>query len=122
MRVTKNSRIVAADDDFENDFGNDFDDVNILDDDDGFNDQLDDIADDIEDMKDDIDDISEDDPSIEVENNIDGHYIAECDKCHGIFISAVSESDQEVTSITGVCPLCDAESEQFLKWVVKAVE
>lgn len=120
MIVTKKSRIVAADDDFDNDFDNDFDD--LTDDDDGFNDQLDDIADDIEDMKDNIDDMAPDDPNIEIENNIDGHYIAECERCKGIFISAVSESDQVVKSIHGTCPLCEEETEQYLKWVVTAVE
>ena len=115
MKVSKR-RIYGADGD-EFDFEDD-----IMDDDDGFNDQLDDIADDIEDMKDSIDDVQPDDPNIEMYNNIEDHYIAECDRCHGIFISAVSESDQIVKSISGVCPLCEEDTEQLLKWVVKAVE
>jgi len=126
--IKKHRRITAADDDmdfgggaFDDDMPDDMSD-DVLDDDDGFNDQLDDIADDIEDMKDEVDDIQEDDPNIEVDNNIDGHYIAECDRCHGIFISAVSQSDQDVEKITGVCPLCDHETDQYLKWVVKSVE
>lgn len=112
-----NRRIVAADEDFESD---DFDIVEEPED--GFNDTLDSMADTIEDIQDQVDDIEEDDIDIELENNINNHYIAECDRCHGIFISAVVESDQEVDHITGVCPLCEQESDQFLNWVVKAVE
>lgn len=112
-----NHRIVAADEDFESD---EFDIVEQPED--GFNDTLDSMADTIEDIQDQVDDIEEDDIDIELENNINNHYIAECDRCHGIFISAVVESDQEVDHITGVCPLCEQESDQFLNWVVKAVE
>ena len=116
MEITKNraSKITAADEDFETeDFETeDFEDPDI-------EDSLDDMADTIDDIQDDIDDIEEDDVSIEVENNITDHYIAECEKCKGIFISAVVESDQELTSISGVCPLCEAEGEQLLKWVIK---
>lgn len=124
MHISK-QRIYGADDDFET-----FDDVEEFDDvpaDDGYeeddlNDTLDGIAEDVEDMQDTIDEVTEDDENIEVDNNIDGHYIAECNKCGGIFISAVIESDQQVEKITGTCPLCEKESDQFLKWVVKAVE
>ena len=66
--------------------------------------------------------VEEDDIAIENENNISNHYIAECDVCKGIFISAVVESDQILESINGICPLCNKQSEQFLKWVVKDVE
>lgn len=105
--ITASTRITAADE-----FGDEAED-------DGFNDQLDDMADNIEDMQDTLDEVTEDDPSIEVDNNITDHYIAECEKCHGVFISAVTESDQEVQSVTGVCPLCGKESEQLLKWIVR---
>ena len=122
----RKNRIVAADEDegfdvpgaddmdagFDEDMGND----------EGLDDTLEGIADDIEDMQDDIDEIQEDDVNIEMENNIEGHYIAECDRCKGIFISAVSESDQVIESIKGKCPLCDKESEQFLRWIIKPVE
>lgn len=64
----------------------------------------------------------ESDPDIETDNNISGHYIVECDRCHGIFISALVESDQQVEFISGVCPLCEKESDQYIKWVVKPVE
>lgn len=99
----------------------DFEDVDFQDEE--VTDTIDDMADNIEDMKDQIDeDVVEDDTTIEVDNNIDDHYIAECDICHGIFISAVTESDQDVQSITGVCPLCGKESDQYLNWVVKPRE
>lgn len=118
----KNIAVKAADDD-EFDFGEpDMEESeDIVEDDDGFNDTLDSIADDIEDLKDDVDEVDEDEVGIELDNNIDGHYIAECSKCHGIFISAVSQTSQVVSSIQGVCPLCDKESDQYLKWVIKAL-
>ena len=112
-------RIVAADE--ADDFGG-FDDGFDDELDEGMQDTLDDMADNIEDMQDDIEDIQEDDVDIDTDNNIDGHYIAECDRCHGIFISAMIQSDQEVDKITGICPLCDKESDQYLKWIVQAVE
>lgn len=64
----------------------------------------------------------EDSPSIETDNNIAGHYIAECNRCHGVFISALMESDQHVEFLSGVCPLCEKESDQYIKWVIKPVE
>lgn len=91
--------------------------------DDGFADKLDDVADTVEDIQNTVDseDIREEDVSIDIDNNISGHYIAECDRCKGIFISATVLSDQVVESVTGECPLCGEETEQFLKWVVEAV-
>lgn len=79
---------------------------------------IDDLADSVSDVQDTVEEVSEDDVDIEVDNNIAGHFIAECDRCHGIFISAMVETDQEVKSVTGICPLCDKESEQMLKWVI----
>lgn len=90
--------------------------------DDEFVDTLDDVADNIEDIQDSVDDIEEDDPTIDMDNNISNHFIAECESCHGIFISATIESDQEVEKVTGVCPLCEKETDQYLKWVIKDVE
>ena len=111
MKISKNrkpinssSRIVGADED-----GYDFTET------------IDDLSDSVDDIQDTIDDIEEDDIDIEVDNNIANHYIAECDSCHGVFISALVESDQEVESISGVCPLCDKETTQYLKWLIKAV-
>ncbi len=64
----------------------------------------------------------EDSPNIQTDNNIAGHYIVECDRCQGIFISALTESDQVVDYISGVCPLCEKESDQYIKWVIHDVE
>lgn len=124
MRISKRA-IFAADDEFDenNDFGgrDDFED-DFMSEDDSIEDSLDDLADNVEDMQESMDDVTEDDPNIENENNIENHYIAECDRCKGIFISAVVESDQEIEKISGTCPLCEKESDQYLKWVVKPVE
>lgn len=65
--------------------------------------------------------IDQDTDNIEVENNIENHFIMECTRCQGIFISALVESDQEVDSIRGICPLCNHESDQVAKWIVRAV-
>lgn len=64
-------------------------------------------------------DIQEDDPEIDVDNNIVDHLIAECDNCKGIFISAMIASEQDVQSINGVCPLCNKDTTQTLKWIIK---
>lgn len=102
-------RIVAADEDFMND---PYD----------FSEAVDDLAENVEEVQDTIDDMDEDDPSIEVHNNIEDHLIAECERCHGIFISAILQSDMEIDHVTGTCPLCGRESNQYLKWVVKPAE
>lgn len=117
--VSNRRRVVAAEGDEaidEMDFGGDIDGVE-----DGFNDTLDDVADAVEDIQDTVDDDKEDEVTIEIENNIDDHYIAECEKCGGIFISATVESDQEVHKVTGECPLCGEETDQYLKWIVRKV-
>ena len=110
VTAAETSPILGADDD-------EF--VDPIDDTDGLDDVLDDVADAVDDMQDQIDEIDEDDPSIDIENNIDNHYIAECDGCQGVFISAVIESDQDVDHISGVCPLCGKKTDQYLKWVIK---
>lgn len=102
-------RIVAADEDFMND---PYD----------FSEAVDDLAENVEEVQDTIDDMDEDDPSIEINNNIEDHLIAECERCHGIFISAILQSDMEIDHVTGTCPLCGRESNQYLKWVVKPAE
>lgn len=102
-------RIVAADEDFMND---PYD----------FSEAVDDLAENVEEVQDTIDDMDEDDPCIEVNNNIEDHLIAECERCHGIFISAILQSDMEIDHVTGTCPLCGRESNQYLKWVVKPAE
>lgn len=67
-------------------------------------------------------DIPSDDPLINIENNIEGKYIAECERCGGIFISALSVSDVPVETIHGTCPLCDHDTDQYLKWYVESSE
>lgn len=122
--------ITAADDFDSDDFDDDFDEIphepaedDKIADDDSITDTLNDMSEQLDDLQDDITDPSnEDDINIDINNNIDNHYIAECEKCHGIFISSLIASDQRVESIHGVCPLCDKESEQYLKWIVEAVE
>lgn len=117
-KYSTRARIVAADEDEDDIFGPDIDE---LADDDDFNDTLDDVADTVEDIQDAVDEVDEDAVDIEMDNNIANHYIAECDKCHGIFISAMIESDQEVEKISGVCPLCEKETDQYLKWIIHEV-
>lgn len=106
----KHRKIMAADE-FE-----DFDDFGT---EEALGDQIDQIQDNIEDLQDTVDDIQEDDVDIDIDNNITGHLIAECENCKGIFISAMIESEQDVESINGICPLCNKETVQDLKWVIK---
>lgn len=83
---------------------------------------LDDIAEGVEDMQDVIEDVPEDEITIESDNNIDNHFIAECEECQGVFISAVLVSDQKIEKVSGVCPLCGKETDQYLKWYIKSAE
>ena len=114
MKITRKSVVAAskyikaADDEYD-----EYDDA------DGIVDAIDDVADNIEEIQDDISDISEDPVDIALNNNIANHYIAECDKCQGVFISAVIESDQDIEYVSGVCPLCSKESNQYLKWIIR---
>lgn len=117
-RITASERIVAADEDFEDDVIED----DLLDDDNGLEDSVDDLADQVEDLQDAFDGIDEDDPNIEIDNNIEGKYIAECDRCKGIFISAIPESDVYMDHIHGTCPLCEHETDQYLNWIVRKAE
>lgn len=129
---TVNLQTITAADDFDSDDfdDDDFDEIphesaedDMIADDDSITDTLNDMSEQLDDLQDDISDPSnEDDINIDINNNIDNHYIAECEKCHGIFISSLIASDQRVESIHGVCPLCDKESDQYLKWIVEAVE
>ena len=95
---------------FEDDFGAEFGDDEDL------------IVDENLEVEDEEYEDPESDPAIETDNNIAGHYIVECDRCHGVFISALMESEQPVEYLTGICPLCEKESDQYVKWVVKSVE
>lgn len=114
----RNSRkVFGADDDMIRDeYDSNIDDIDA-----GFNDKIDDVADAVEDIQDTIEQDKEDPINIEIENNISDHYIAECEKCQGVFISATIESDQKISKVTGECPLCGEESDQYLKWVIKPV-
>lgn len=85
-------------------------------------DAIDDVADNVEDLQDSVDEMQEDESEIELNNNIADHYIAECDRCKGIFISAVVDSDQQIDHVTGTCPLCGKETEQYLKWVIRPLD
>lgn len=118
------ARIVAADEDDEGEegsaFDTDFADIDV--DGDDLNDTLDDVADTVQDIQDSVDEIQEDDVNIEIDNNISNHYIAECEGCHGIFISATVQSDQKISHVTGICPLCQKETDQKMKWVIRDVE
>ena len=118
------AKITAADEDFESDeFDESFDDAPEDEGEDSLADSIDSISDKVDDMQDTIDDAEvEDDIDIDIENNIDNHYISECERCHGIFISSVVESDQQLEKIHGTCPLCDRDTDQYLKWTVKKVE
>lgn len=86
-------------------------------------DALDEASDKIDDLQEAVSDVDEypHDPVFDIENNIDNHYIAECDRCHEVFISAVVESDSEVSSVQGECPCCHEETTQNLKWIVRNV-
>lgn len=115
--ILHTQKITAADEEEENTF------VDMVEDeDDTVSDAIDDVSDQIDDLQDQVEEVDEDNVDIEIENNIDGHYIAQCDACHGVFISAMIESDENVEFISGVCPLCQKESDQYLKWIIKAVE
>ena len=100
----------------------DLDDFDMSDDTDGLMDAIDDVADNVEDLQDQFDEVKEDEVEIAINNNIADHFIAECDRCNGVFISAVVDSDQKIDHVTGICPLCGRETEQYLKWIIKSVE
>ena len=117
-RINATTTIFAADDEDMLDMPEEFSEFG----DDPISDTLDNIEDKVSDLQDSIDEVQEDEIDIEVDNNIANKYIAECDKCHGVFISAIPESDQLIDKGSGICPLCDSESDQYLKWVVKEVD
>lgn len=93
---------------------------NVFEDEGGFEGPELDDEENVEEVAEDLgEDGQQDGSAIEMDNNIANHLIAECQNCHGIFISAMIASDQPVESINGVCPLCNKDTEQFLKWIVK---
>lgn len=93
---------------------------NVFEDEGGFDLEATEDSEDTDDVAEDLgEDGQQDGSTIEVDNNILNHLIAECQNCHGIFISAMIASDQVVESINAVCPLCNKNTEQFLKWIIK---
>lgn len=112
MRIKHNDSYIRA---------ADYDDM-LLDEDDNMAETLDDMSDQLDDLQEDVEEVQEDDIDIDVENNIEGHYIAECEMCHGVFISAVIENEQHPEKVSGVCPLCGKDSDQYLKWIVHLVD
>ena len=117
--TARKSRVYAAgeDDDFS------FDDMNEqYDEEESLSDAVDDVADNLEDIQDAFEDVTEDSTDISVDNNIADHYIAECSACKNVFISAVLQSDQDIDYVSGVCPICGKESDQYLRWVIKTVD
>ena len=118
-KIKASTRVVAAEEDMMLDDSA----VEMLDEDgtDSTDETIDDIATAVEDLQDSVDEVVQDDESIEVDNNIEDHYVAECDRCKGIFISAVKESHSPMEYVHGVCPLCQEETDQHLKWVIRAV-
>ena len=128
VTIESSTAIMAADDDdpfsdmgFDDPEGDPEPDLASVEDDEDVSDSIDDMADTLDDLNDALEDFEEDDVDIETENNIEDHFIAECEKCHGVFITSVIESDQEIEKISGVCPLCDEECDQYLKWVIKGL-
>lgn len=107
--------VMAADGD---PFGDNFE----MEDTDSIQDALDDTTDTLEDLQDSVEELDDNpqDPILDINNNIENHYIAECRRCHEIFISAVVESESAVSSINGECPVCHEETEQDLKWIVRS--
>lgn len=119
-KTKKATRIVAAD---EDNLMLDDEAVDILDNEefDDSGDAISELADAVDDLQDSVDEIDQDDEGIEVENNIEDHYIAECDRCKGIFISAIKESEEPMEYVHGTCPLCQEETDQELKWIIRSV-
>ena len=108
-KISSDKRRVVAANVFEDEPG--FEGPNLENDSDGVEDTIED-----EDMG---EDGQQDGSTIDIDNNIFDHLIAECQNCHGIFISAMIGSDQPVESINGVCPLCSKETEQFFVGIIK---
>ena len=124
--VNSATAIMAADDDDPfSDMGFDQpedEDLAPQEDVDDVSDTLDDMADTLDDLNDALSGIEEDDVDIETENNISDHLIAECEKCHGVFITSIIQSDQAIEKVSGTCPLCDEECDQYIKWVIRDVK
>ena len=109
--------VKAADGDLP---GSDFDDIDLDDDaGEGIADAIDDVSDNLEDIEKTVNDVKEDRVDVAVNNNILDHYIAECENCQNIFISAVIQSTENIDHVRGICPICKEETDQYLKWIIK---
>lgn len=119
--VESATSITAADEDEDDPFSDmEFEDEQAPVADDGdISDNIDDLSDTLDDISDSLEDFKEDNVDIELDNNISDHYIAECEKCKGVFITSITESDMELEKISGICPICDEECDQYLKWVIR---
>lgn len=95
----------------------------MLDNTEGLQDAVEDVSDTLDDIQDAVDEVDEGphDTIMDVHNNIENHYIAECERCHEVFISAVEESDSEISSIEGECPCCHEQTKQDLKWIIRDI-
>ena len=128
-KATPSKFIMAADEDPFADMGFDDNEDETIQDkdpsefnsDDSVEDSLDNMADTLDSIDDALKDFKEDSVDIDIENNISDHYIAECELCHGIFITAISESDQKIEKISGACPLCDEDCDQYLNWIIRGI-
>lgn len=121
--VKASTAIMAADDDPFDDMGFDEpegEDIPV-DDADDISDSIDDMSDTLDDLSDALHQFEDDDVDIDTENNIENHLIAECEKCHGVFITAVLQSDQAIEKISGTCPLCDTDCDQYIYWVINKI-
>lgn len=121
--IESSTAIMAADDDPFDDMGFDVpEDGDVpLSDSDDISDSIDDMSDTLDDLSDALHQFEDDDVDIDTENNIENHLIAECEKCHGVFITAILQSDQAIEKISGTCPLCDTDCDQYIYWVINKI-
>ena len=115
-RVATFKPVFAADGDEK------FEDVFVDDAEEDVSDTLEGVQDSLDDLQDQVDEFDDKpkDSVLDVTNNIEDHYIAECDNCHEVFISAVVESESPIESVEGECPCCHEHSKQYLKWIVRS--
>lgn len=123
MRISKTTdrtktRIVAADEDSYDDMDMD-EAVEVAEGETDALTTIGELSDNLAELKESLSEFEEDEVDIEVLNNITDHYIAECEKCHNVFITAIEESGEEIHDISGICPVCDEESIQKIKWVIR---
>lgn len=95
-----------------------------VDDSEGIQNSLDNVEDTLNNVQDIVEDLYDGPHNtvFDIENNISNHYIAECERCHEVFISAVVESETSTESVEGECPICHETSKQYLKWIIREAE